>query len=126
MIPAIERNYPQGEIAGASYEYQSAVERGENVIVGVNKFVERDEQSIELLQIDRSVESKQVERLAQMKAQRHNGAVKKTLDDLRRAAAGSESTMPFILSAVRAYATVGEICTALADVFGRYSETSVL
>ena len=126
MISAIERNYPQSEIARASYEYQSAVERGESVIVGVNRFVEQEEQPIDLLQIDRSVELKQVDSLVQMKSQRDNGAVKKALDDLRSAARSSDNTMPFILNAVRIYATVGEICSALADVFGRYSETSVL
>jgi methylmalonyl-CoA mutase N-terminal domain/subunit len=126
MIPAIERNYPQREIAKASYDYQSAVERGESVIVGVNRFVEQGERPIDLLRIDRSVELKQVDRLAQMKAQRDQAAVKKTLDDLRRAAAGTDNTMPFILNSVRSYATVGEICSALADVFERYSETSVL
>jgi len=67
-----------------------------------------------------------VDSLVQMKSQRDNGAVKKALDDLRSAARSSDNTMPFILNAVRIYATVGEICSALADVFGRYSETSVL
>ena len=126
MINAIERGYPQTEIANASFEFQQDVEQKEAVIVGVNKFVEADEKPIELLQIDESVERRQVERLREMKARRNQAEVDRTLNALRKAAAGSENTMPYILDAVRAYATVGEMCGALKDVFGGYTETSVL
>jgi methylmalonyl-CoA mutase, N-terminal domain len=126
MINAIERGYPQTEIANASFEFQKSVEQGESVIVGVNKFTEQEEQPIELLQIDETAERKQVERLTEVKRKRSASEVQKTLDALRRAAEGKENTMPFILDAVRAYATVGEMCAALKDVFGGYTETSVL
>jgi methylmalonyl-CoA mutase N-terminal domain/subunit len=126
MIPAIEANFPQGEIARASYEFQSAVEKNEQVIVGVNKFVEKEERPIELLQIDPAAEQKQVERLHALRKRRSSVAVERTLDRLRSAAHTGENTMPLFLDAVRAYATVGEICEALAQVFGRYTETSAV
>ncbi len=129
MIPAIERGFPQTEIANASYEYQHSIETGEQKIVGVNAFVENvehAEQPIEVLEIDASAQAHQLEKLAKLKARRDNAAVQKCLDALRRAAGGRENTMPHILNAVRAYATVGEICDAFREVFGVYTETSVL
>jgi methylmalonyl-CoA mutase N-terminal domain/subunit len=126
MIAAIERGYPQREIANASYEYQREVETGEQKIVGVNAFTEQDGQQIDLLQIDESSYRHQAEKLAALKLRRDQGAVSRALDDLKRAAEGTENTMPFILDAVRAYATVGEICGAFRDVFGTYTESSVL
>ena len=126
MIPAIERGFPQSEIAKASYEYQRSVERGESVIVGVNKFTDSEEQPIDVLQIDETAESRQVERLNALRKRRSQTDVQKALDALRRTAESDTNTMPRILDAVRAYATVGEICSALRDVFGSYTETSVL
>jgi methylmalonyl-CoA mutase N-terminal domain/subunit len=126
MIPAIERGFPQTEIANASYEYQHAIETGEQRIVGVNAFVEQNEDPIEVLAIDASAQGHQLEKLAKLKSKRDNAAVQKCLDALRRAAAGTENTMPFILDAVRAYATVGEICDTFREAFGSYTETSVL
>jgi methylmalonyl-CoA mutase N-terminal domain/subunit len=126
MIPAIDRGYPQTEIANASYEFQHSVEMGESVIVGVNKFTEKDEKAIELLQIDETAERRQLEKLREVKARRSAGEVEKALANLKRAAEGTENTMPFILDAVRVYATVGEIAGALGEVFGSYTETSVL
>ena len=126
MIPAIERGYPQTEIANASYEYQHEVETGEQKIVGVNAFTEQNEKSLEILQIDESAQSHQFEKLDRLRARRDNARVRRTLDDLRRTAEGTGNTMPFILDAVRAYATVGEICEAFRGVFGTYTESSVL
>jgi methylmalonyl-CoA mutase N-terminal domain/subunit len=126
MIPAIERGYPQTEIANASYEFQHSVEMGESIIVGVNKFTEKDEKPIELLQIDETAERRQVERLRSVKERRSSSAVEKSLANLKKAAEGTENTMPLILDAVRAYATVGEIAAAMGEVFGSYTETSVL
>jgi methylmalonyl-CoA mutase N-terminal domain/subunit len=126
MIDAIERGYPQTEIANASFEFQKTVETKDNVIVGVNKFTEQQEQPIELLQIDETSEKKQVERLREVKTRRSQGDVDRALNALRTAAEGTANTMPYILDAVRAYATVGEMCAALKDVFGGYTETSVL
>jgi methylmalonyl-CoA mutase, N-terminal domain len=126
MIPAIERGFPQTEIANASYEFQHSVEMGESIIVGVNKFTEKDEKPIELLQIDATAERRQVEKLREVKAKRSASDVAKALANLKKAAEGTENTMPFILDAVRAYATVGEIAATLGEVFGSYTETSVL
>ncbi len=126
MIPAIERGFPQTEIANASYEYQHSIETGEQKIVGVNAFVEKDEEPIELLHIDESAGALQLQKLTRLKSERSNERVRKSLDDLKRAADGRENTMPFILDAVRAYATVGEICDAFRESFGTYTETSVL
>jgi len=126
MIPAIERGFPQTEIANASYEFQHSVELGESVIVGVNKFTEKDEKPIELLQIDATAERRQIEKLREVRGKRSASDVEKALASLKKAAEGTDNTMPFILDAVRAYATVGEIAGALGEVFGTYTETSVL
>ncbi|HME08918.1 MAG TPA: methylmalonyl-CoA mutase family protein [Bryobacteraceae bacterium] len=126
MIPAIERGYPQTEIANASYEYQHAIETGEQKIVGVNAFQDEHPEAIDLLQIDESSHGAQVTKLAALRARRSQAGVTKALDALKRAAEGTENTMPHILDAVRAYATTGEICDAFRDVFGTYTETSVL
>jgi methylmalonyl-CoA mutase N-terminal domain/subunit len=126
MIPAIERNFPQREIAEASYRFQSAVERGERLVVGVNAFQQQEPERIEILQIDETSEKRQVEKLAALRRRRDAGKVRSALDALRRAAAGKENTMPFLLDAVRAYATLGEICWAMREEFGAWQESSVL
>jgi methylmalonyl-CoA mutase N-terminal domain/subunit len=123
MIPAIEKGFPQSEIAGASYRYQREVEREDRVIVGVNRFQSSEDQPPELLQIDESAEKSQCEKLAALRRRRDNTRVQHALDELKRAAAGTANTMPCLLDAVRAYATLGEICDALRDVFGTYEET---
>ena len=102
MIPAIERGFPQTEIANASYEYQHSIETGEQKIVGVNAFVERGEEHIDVLEIDASAQAHQLEKLARLKSRRDNARVRQCLDALRDAAKGSQNTMPFILDAVRA------------------------
>jgi len=126
MIPAIERGFPQTEIADASYQYQHTIETGEQKIVGVNAFVEKNEDPIELLHIDESAQQLQLQKLKKLKSERSNERVQRSLEDLKRAAGGRDNTMPFILDAVRAYATVGEICDAFRESFGTYTETSVL
>ena len=123
MIAAIEKGFPQSEIANASYRYQREVEAKEKLVVGVNAFQSED-QPIELLQIDQAAEGHQVQKLAALRARRDDARVRKALDALRRAAEGTDNTMPFILDAVRAYATLGEICDALREVFGSYQETA--
>jgi methylmalonyl-CoA mutase N-terminal domain/subunit len=125
MIAAIEAGFPQTEIAAASYRYQREVESGERTIVGVNRFQSED-QPIELLEIDESAARHQCEKLAALRRRRDNNRVRKSLDDLQRAAEGTENTMPYLLDAVRAYATLGEICDALRTVFGTYQETTHL
>ncbi len=125
MVPAIEAGFPQTEIASASYRYQCEIEAGERIIVGVNRF-QSDDQPIELLQIDETSAGHQRAKLTALRARRDNNEVRKTLDALKRAAEGSENTMPRIIDAVRAYSTLGEICDALRDVFGTYQETAHL
>jgi methylmalonyl-CoA mutase N-terminal domain/subunit len=125
MIAAIEAGFPQTEIARASYRYQREVETGERVIVGVNRF-QSDDQPIELLQIDETAGRHQEAKLTALKQRRDAGAVCRTLDALKRAAEGTENTMPYILDAVRAYATLGEICEALREVFGGWQEEAHL
>jgi len=125
MIAAIEAGFPQREIAAASYRYQREVESGERVIVGVNRF-QSGGHPIELLQIDEASARQQSAKLAALRQRRDNGGVSRSLDALRRSAEGRENTMPSILDAVRAYATLGEICDALRGVFGVYQETSHL
>src|SRR5262245_17120096 len=104
MIPAIEAGFPQSEIAAASYRYQREVESGERVIVGVNRFQSEDH-PIDVLQIDETAGRHQEEKLAKLRARRNKTAVSATLDALRLAAEGTENTMPYLLDAVRAYAT---------------------
>jgi methylmalonyl-CoA mutase N-terminal domain/subunit len=125
MIPAIEAGFPQSEIAAASYRYQREVERGERVIVGANRF-QSDDQQIEILQIDQTAQKSQEEKVVNLRARRNNAAVQKTLDVLSRAAEGTDNTMPYIIDAVRAYATLGEICDTLRRVFGTYTEATHL
>ena len=121
MVPAIETGFPQTEIAAASYRYQCEVESGERTIVGVNRF-QQDGQPIELLQIDEKSARHQQEKLAALRARRDNNEVRKTLDELQRAAEGAENTMPRILDAVRAYATLWARITGEPVAFaGLYS-----
>jgi methylmalonyl-CoA mutase N-terminal domain/subunit len=123
MVSAIEKGFPQREIQDSAYQYQKAVERREQVIVGVNKYVMTDEPSeVPILVIDESVRTHQLERLEQTRTRRDAGAVANTLDKLKAAAHKNENTMPATIDAVRAYATLGEICSALRDVYGIYEE----
>ncbi len=123
MIEAIEAGFPQKEIQESAYQYQKALERGDQVIVGVNKYVmEEEPQKVEILQIDESVRDRQIERLQQIKSLRDKGAVAICLDKLKMAAKRDENLMPLTIEAVKAYATVEEICSALRDVYGVYEE----
>ncbi len=122
VLAAIERGFFQQEIADAAYAYQRAVEKGERVVIGVNRFASGEPLNIELLKIDPAVERRQVERLRRLKERRDNIAVAGALQRLSRAAAGSENLIPSILEAAQLYATEGEIATALKEVFGEYRE----
>jgi methylmalonyl-CoA mutase N-terminal domain/subunit len=135
MVKGIERGYPQKEIAEASYQFQRAAESKEKVIVGVNEFV-IEEDSPHILYIDESVARQQSAKLKTLRARRSNDEVRRTLDALKKAAAqeptpgpngniSPANTMPYIVDAVRAYATVGEICEALREVYGTYTEVSI-
>ncbi len=136
MVKAIERGYPQKEIAESAYQYQRAVEAKEKIIVGVNQFAV-EEEAPHTLYIDESIARQQAAKLKTLRARRANEEVERRLDALKKAAAqeprpGSDgsvseaNTMPHIIDAVRAYATVGEICEALRQVYGTYTEASVM
>jgi methylmalonyl-CoA mutase N-terminal domain/subunit len=122
MVAAIEKGFPQREIQDSAYHYQKAVERGDQVIVGVNKYEMEENSSIPILAINESVRAHQIERLDEARAKRDGGAAQNALEKLKRAAQNMENTMPATIEAVRAYATLGEICSALRDVYGVYEE----
>jgi len=122
MVAAIERGYPQKEIAESAYRFQQAVERREKVIVGVNDFVAEAETPVPTLYIDEAAAERQLAKLERLRRERDNDRVQRALDGLREAGRGSANTMVPILEAVRAYATVGEMCDALRDVWGEYEE----
>jgi methylmalonyl-CoA mutase N-terminal domain/subunit len=126
MVEAIERGYPQKEIAEASYQFQQAVERREKIIVGVNDFVQTDGKPIEILYIDDTTAETQLARLVDLRRSRDHDRVERALDRLRQAARGRDNTMPPLLECVRAYATVGEMCDALRQVWGEYEEVPVI
>jgi methylmalonyl-CoA mutase N-terminal domain/subunit len=126
MVEAIERGFPQKEIAESSYRFQQAVERKERIIVGVNAYVQQDEPPMEILYIDESAAEKQLAKLEALKKRRDNDRVQRSLDDLRKAATSRDNLMPRILNSVRAYATIGEMCDALRQVWGEYEETPVI
>ncbi len=122
IIRAIEEGFPQREIAESAYRHQQAVERGEQVIVGVNRFVQAEETPIPILKVDEAVERRQIERLAEVKRRRDPRAVRRRLDDLRQACEGRANVMPPLIDAVKAYATVGEISDVYRAVFGEYRD----
>jgi methylmalonyl-CoA mutase N-terminal domain/subunit len=127
MVNAIERGYPQKEISDASYDYSRACERNEKIIVGVNEFASENESAApETLYIDESVEQQQIERLQTLRKMRDNDKVQRTLDGVREIARGKGNLMYPILEAVKAYATLGEICNAMRDVFGEYREPEIV
>src|SRR5260370_18837499 len=123
MVAAIERSYPQREIAEASYRYQVAVDKKEKIIAGVNDFAS-EEKPLEVLQIDETVARRQAQRLRKLRADRSQAEVARRLNSLRAAAQGNDNLMPFIYNAVKSYATLGEIYYALPDVSATYAEAS--
>jgi methylmalonyl-CoA mutase N-terminal domain/subunit len=123
---AIEKGFIQREIQDSAYRYQREIEKGERVVVGVNKFQVAEEPLRDLLRVDPTVRISQIEKLKTLKSERGDGGVKGILGELRKAAQGKDDLMPVILDAVRAYATLGEICDALRDVFGEYQPVSTV
>jgi methylmalonyl-CoA mutase N-terminal domain/subunit len=126
MVEAIEQGFPQREIAEASYRFQQAVERRSRIIVGVNDFVQEDEPPVPILYIDESTADKQMERLQGLRRTRDNDRLRVSLDRLRETARGAGNTMYPLLDCVRAYATVGEMCDALREVWGEYEEVPLI
>ena len=125
MVDAIKQNYPQREIADASFQLQQEIESGERVIVGVNRFEHADEHELEILKIPVEVERKQIGRLQAVRARRDGAEVERTLAELREAAAADRNLMEPLLEAARAHASEGEIVESLQRVFGTYTETPV-
>jgi len=126
VIPAIEVGFFQREIADAAFRYQQELEQKRRLVVGVNEFTVDDEPPIDILRIDPRLESEQSERVRQVRRKRDQAECSNALNGLRKAAAGTDNLMPYILDAVRAYATEGEIMHAMIEVFGTYTETAVV
>ena len=126
MIPAIEAGYPQSEIQKASYRSTKMIEAGNRIIVGVNKYRIEEQELEGLLKIERSVQEAQIQSLRTICAKRNQAEVFTQLAELKKAAEGTINLMPFILQAVRTYATIGEICSTLRSVFGEYREYNTL
>jgi methylmalonyl-CoA mutase N-terminal domain len=124
MVAAIEQSYPQREIAEASYRYQRELDKKEKIMVGVNDYVS-EEKPLEILQIDETVAHRQSQRLKKVRAERSEDQVNRTLSALRKATQGADNLMPSIYAAVKAYATLGEICDAMRDTFGAYEEVAI-
>jgi methylmalonyl-CoA mutase N-terminal domain/subunit len=122
MVEAIEHGYPQKEIAESAYRFQQSVETREKVIVGVNDYVQEDEPPVPILYIDETTAGRQLARLAEIRKTRDQDAVRRALDALQDTARGTGNTMYALLDCVRAYATVGEMCDALREVWGEYEE----
>jgi methylmalonyl-CoA mutase N-terminal domain/subunit len=122
MVAAIEQGYPQREIAESSYRFQQSVEKKDKLIVGVNAYVEENEAPFPILYIDDTASDLQISRLAALKRTRDNDRVRRTLETLQETARGTDNTMDALLDCVRAYATVGEMCDALREVWGEYEE----
>ena len=126
MIPAIEENFFQREIADASFRYQAEVEAKQRVIVGVNRYEAQEEAPIELLRVDPALEQKQIERVQSTRAQRDGAKVEAALAALKEGAAKDDvNLMPLIVDASREYVTMGEMCDALREVWGVWRETPV-
>ena len=124
MIRAVEQRYPQSEIERSAYRYQQEIERGERVIVGVNRHATEEEVRPEILTISAEATRRQIERLNKVRTERDAAAVNRALDALETGARGDSNLMPLILEAVQAYASVGEICGRLRTVFGEYEEST--
>jgi len=125
-LKAIESGYIQKELVRSSYDYQKAVDSGEQVVVGVNRFRVEEKLDADLLEIDERIERKQKERLKKLRKERDNKKVKRTLNKVHQMAESDENIMPVLIEAVKTYATVGEIADALRSVFGEYHETSII
>jgi methylmalonyl-CoA mutase N-terminal domain/subunit len=125
-VTAIERGFIQREIQDSAYAYQREIEKGKRVVVGLNRFQVEEEKPTNLLRVDPAVRVAQIEKLKRLREEREAIHVQETLADLKRAAEGTENLMPFILRAVKAYATLGEICDVLRGVFGEYQQINTL
>jgi len=126
VISAIESGYIQGEIQKAAYEYEKEIESGEKIIVGVNKFTEAEKTKPELLKMNEKIQEEQINFLSSVKMKRNNDAVDISLKKLSDTAKGNDNLLPFIIDCVKEYATIGEICDSLREVFGEYKENVII
>jgi methylmalonyl-CoA mutase N-terminal domain/subunit len=126
VIPAIEAGFFQKEIADSAFRYQQELEQKRRLVVGVNEFKVDEEEPIEILRIDPKLESEQVARVREVRKKRDQSRCSAALTQLRKAATGTDNLMPYILEAVRAYATEGEIMNTMVEVFGTYTERAVI
>lgn len=126
VVNAIEAGYIQMEIQKSAYKFNQELEKGERIVVGINKFAEKEIQKGKLLRIDEKIQKDQVEFLNKVKSQRSRIEVEEKLKTLKQAAEGDQNLMPFIIDAVKAYTSIGEICNALREVFGEYREHVVI
>jgi methylmalonyl-CoA mutase N-terminal domain/subunit len=122
MLAVIDKGFPQMEIADAAYHYQRQIDKGEKVMVGVNKYVVAEKAPPEILRIDEAVEEKQIARLQKVKNERDNRKVVQILKDLRAASKTDKNLMPYVIEAVREYTTEQEICDVWRDIFGEYRD----
>jgi methylmalonyl-CoA mutase, N-terminal domain len=125
MVEAVKKNFPQREIADASWQYQEEVDAGKRLVVGVNRYEQDDEEPIDILRIDPALERKQIGRLEATRARRDAAEVERTLAELRESAAGGVNLMYPLIECARAKASEGEMITALQAVFGSYTESPV-
>ena len=127
VISGIEKGFFQKEIADSAYKYQREIENKERTIVGVNEYaVEKDWVPIKLLRIEQQAEKEQVDRLQKLKKKRNNKKAKQVLDKLHNATERDENLMSTIIEAVKAYATIGEICDVLRNIYGQYREQIII
>jgi len=126
MIEAIENGYVQTEIQKAAYKFEKEMENGKKIVVGRNKFQSKEDEEPELLKIDMKGQEEQIKFLNKIKNERNSKEVDKTLNDLKKAAGTDQNLIPYIITAVKAYASVGEICNTLREVFGEYKEQVVI
>jgi methylmalonyl-CoA mutase N-terminal domain/subunit len=122
MIAAIDKGYPQMEIADAAYHFQQQLESGEKAMVGINRYATGEAQEIPYLEIDEAVEKQQVARLAAVRRKRDGNAVRRSLDDIRRACRQGDNVMPYCIEAVKNLASVQEICDVYREVYGEYRD----
>jgi methylmalonyl-CoA mutase N-terminal domain/subunit len=125
IIAAVERGYPQKEIADSAYKFQMQLERAERIIVGVNRFVSDEDVAIPVLRIDPEIERRQIERTRSVRAKRDPAAHGRAMGALRDACMSDKNLMPFVLDAVRTYATLGEISDIFREAYGVYREPAV-
>ena len=125
VIPAIEKGFFQREIAESAYRYQKEIDENKRIVVGVNDYKTDEDLSIPLLRMDKKGEERQINRLRKLRKDRDQSRFNRDLKHLRKAAEGDENLMPYILDCVHGYATLGETCDVLREVFGEYEEPAI-